>query len=271
MKVFKLLILFIFFIVLSCTLKAEALFYTYKVINPYSHDNYAFTEGLAFEDGFIYESTGIPGHSTLRKIDLKTGEIQLNIKLEDKYFGEGITIFKDKIAFITESSRTGFIYSLDSLKLINEFEYPTKGWGITWDKEFLIMSDGSDKLYYLDPDSFEKVRTLKVTDNGKPIHNINEMEYIKDEIWANVWPTDRIVRISPKDGKVLGWIECKALLSEEDKSQIGWSLIKGVQNPSIPLDQEACLNGIAYDSINDRIFVTGKLWPKMFEIKIIPD
>ncbi len=265
------LILVLLFIILSCTKKAEIPIYSYKVINSYPHDNYAFTEGLTYKDGFIYEGTGIPGHSTLRKINFKTGEIQLNIKLEDKYFGEGITIFKDKIAFITESSRIGFVYSLDSLQLIKEFEYPTKGWGITWDKKFLIMSDGSDKLYYLDPDSFEKVRELQVTDNGKPVNNINEMEYIKDEIWANIWPTDRVVRISPKNGKVVGWIDFKALLSEEDKNQIGWSLIEGVQKPSIPMNQEACLNGIAYDSINNRIFVTGKLWPKMFEVKIISD
>lgn len=271
MKVFQLLMFFLLIIFLSCIPKAGTPIYTYKVITSNPHDNYAFTEGLAYKDGFIYESTGIPGHSSLRKVNILTGEIQLNIKLEDKYFGEGITIFNDKIAFITESSRTGFVYSLDSLNFIKEFKYSTKGWGITWDNEFLIMSDGSDKLYYLDPDSFEKVKELKVTDNGKPVKNINEMEYIKDEIWANIWPTDRIVRISPKDGKVVGWIECKALLSEDDKSQIGWSLIEGVQKPSIPLNQEACLNGIAYDILNDRIFVTGKLWPKMFEIKIISD
>ncbi len=226
--------------------------YTYKVINTYPHDPHAFTQGLVFKDGFLYEGTGLRGQSTLRKVELETGSILQIYELPQKYFGEGITIYEDKIIQITWKSRVGFVYDEQTFALLQEFTYPTEGWGITHDGSQLIMSDGSATLYFWDPETFEEIGQIHVSDSGEPVTMLNELEYIKGEIYANVWQTDYIAQISPQTGEVLGWIDLEGLLTLEDYQQID------------------VLNGIAYDIENDRLFVTGKWWPTLFEIELIP-
>ncbi len=226
---------------------------TYKVINSYPHDTTAFTQGLAFADGVLYEGTGLRGLSTLRKVELETGDILQIRKIPNEEFGEGITIYEDKIIQLTWQSNLGYVYDRESFELIEEFNYPTEGWGITHDGNRLIMSDGSSYLYFLDPETFEEMGRVEVTDNGIPITRLNELEYVHGEIYANVWLTDRIVRIMPQTGQVKGWIELKGILSNEGGGE-----------------QEGVLNGIAHDAENERLFVTGKFWPKLFEIELIP-
>ena len=225
--------------------------YTYKILNTYPHDQKAFTEGLIFEDGYLYEGTGIQGESTLRKVDLETGEVLKVYRLPTQFFGEGVTIWEDTLIQLTWQSRIGFVYDKESFLLLREFTYPTEGWGITHDGKHLIMSDGTSTLYFLNPETFEEVRRIEVRDAGRLITHLNELEYIQGEIYANVWLTNRIARISPETGCVVGWIDLEGLLSTEDRLQ--------------PVD---VLNGIAYDATRDRLFVTGKYWPKLFEIKL---
>lgn len=227
--------------------------YTYEVIHEYPHDQDAFTQGLVFADGFLYEGTGLEGQSTLRKVDLATGEILQIYKLQNQYFGEGVAIFDDKIVQLTWQSNKGFVYDMESFNLLREFNYPTEGWGITYDGEHLIMSDGSSKLYFLDTETFEEVSSLSVYDSSGPVEEINELEYIKGEIYANVWLTDYILRINPQTGKVTAKADMTGLLNPEDQSE-----------------KTNVLNGIAYDAASDRLFVTGKLWPILFEIKLVP-
>lgn len=226
---------------------------TYKVVNTFPHDREAFTQGLAFEDGVLYEGTGREGRSELRKIELETGNVLQTHKLPDEFFGEGITVYGDNIIQLTYLSNIGFVYKKDTFELLREFNYPTAGWGITNDGKHLIMSDGTLKLYFLDPKTFEQVRQIEVYDRGVSVWWLNELEYVEGQIYANVWPTERIARISPETGRVLGWIDMKGLLTQQDYSR--------------PVD---VLNGIAYDKKNGRLFVTGKFWPKLFEIKLIP-
>ena len=228
--------------------------FTYKVINAYPHDRSAFTQGLAFADGVLYEGTGLRGLSTLRKVELETGNILQTRKLPNDDFGEGITIYEDKIIQLTWRSNVGYVYDRKSFELIEEFNYPTEGWGITYDGNRLIMSDGSSYLYFLDPETFEEIGRVEVVDNDIPITMLNELEYVHGEIYANVWLTDRIVRIMPQTGQVKGWIDLEGILSNEGVSE-----------------QDGVLNGIAHDAENERLFVTGKLWPKLFEIELIPD
>ena len=225
--------------------------YGYKIVNTYPHDRNAFTQGLVFDEGFLYEGTGICGESTLRNVQLETGKVLKSYPLPAKFFGEGITLFEDKLIQLTWQSRLGFVYDKDSFLLLREFEYPTEGWGITHDGKHLIMSDGTATLYFLNPDTFEEIKRIEVRDRGVPITNLNELEYIGGEIYANVWLTNRIAMVSPETGQVIGWIDLEGLLSEEDRSQ--------------PVD---VLNGIAYDAKHDRLFVTGKYWPKLFEIEL---
>jgi len=227
--------------------------YTYKVVKTYPHDPNAFTQGLVFENGLLYEGTGLNGHSTLRKVQLQTGSILQMHKLPDKFFGEGITIYKDRIIQLTYKSNVGFVYGKDSFKLLQSFNYPTEGWGITHDGKQIIMSDGTSTLYFLDPETFKQTGCIKVHDKGVPVSGLNELEYVKGEILANVWPTERIVIIAPRTGKVIGWINMNGLLKQQDSVQF--------------VD---VLNGIAYDAAGDRLFVTGKFWPKLFEIKLVP-
>ena len=226
---------------------------TYKVVNTYPHDRGAFTEGLVLDGGVLYEGTGLNGQSSLRRVDLESGQVLQSVALDPKYFGEGITVWDEQIVQLTWKSRVGFVYDKVSFKLLKSFRYPSEGWGLTHDDKSLIMSDGTPAIHFLDPVTFQETKRITVTDQGQPVLNLNELEYVGGEILANVWQTDRIVRISPENGQVIGWIDLSGLLSQADRQQ--------------PVD---VLNGIAYDAGYDRLFVTGKLWPKLFEIRLIP-
>jgi glutaminyl-peptide cyclotransferase len=228
--------------------------YAYTVVRSYPHDPKAFTQGLEFFDGFLYEGTGQKGRSAVRKVEIETGKIVQEERLHAQYFGEGITITQGKLFQLTWQDRTGFVYDARTLKFIRNFSYFGEGWGLAHDAQNLIMSDGTSTLRFLETTRFQERRRLKVTDAAVPVERLNELEYIRGEIWANVWETDFIVRISPKDGRVLGWIDLKGLQS----------------GPAVKLPPDAVLNGIAYDAQKDRIFVTGKLWPRLFEIRIKP-
>jgi glutamine cyclotransferase len=225
---------------------------SYTVVRSYPHDPKAFTQGLEYFDGFLYEGTGLKGRSSVRKVELESGKVVQEVTLHPQYFGEGITIAQGKIFQITWQDRTGFVYDVKTLKPIRNFSYFGEGWGLTHDAAGMIMSDGTSTLRFLELTRFQERRRLRVTDAAVPIERLNELEMIRGEIWANVWETDYIVRISPKDGRVLGWIDLKGLL--------GRSPVK--------LPPEAVLNGIAFDAQKDRIFVTGKLWPRVFEIRV---
>lgn len=229
-------------------------FYTYETIHTYPHNRDAFTQGLVFADSVLYEGTGINGSSSLRKVELKTGNILQIHALPPQVFGEGIAIVGDRIVQLTWQSGVAFVYAKDSFALQRQFSYTAEGWGLTYDGAYLIMSDGSPTLVYRDPQTFEEVGRIEVTDSNGPVSRLNELEYVKGEIYANVWQTDYIARISPQTGRVLGWINLRGLLSAEDRK--------------LPVD---VLNGIAYDPAGDRLFVTGKWWPRLFEIKLIPN
>ena len=222
----------------------------YEVVATFPHDKEAFTEGLQYYNGFLYESTGLNGQSHLRKVDLKTGKVLQNIDLANEYFGEGITIFNSKIYQLTYQTQVGFIYDLKSFKLLQQWKCMGEGWSLTNDGTNLIMSNGTEKIQYLDPNTMSAIRTIEVTSDGMPVLNVNELEYINGEIWANIWRTTRIARIDPQTGKVKGWLEMNGLLT------------------SAELQTVDVLNGIAYDKEHDKIFVTGKNWPKLFEIKV---
>jgi glutamine cyclotransferase len=228
-------------------------FYRYKVLNSYPHDSLAFTQGLVFEDGFLYESTGLYGRSTVRKVELETGKAMKLHKLPNNYFGEGLTIFRDKIIQLTWESRVGFVYDKNTFRLLSQFSYPTQGWGITHDGSRLIMSDGTSVLHFLDTETFKQIGQLEVFDADGPVNNINELEFVKGQIYANIWPTDRIAIISPQTGRVTGWVNLTGLFRP---TGLGASAM-------VP-------NGIAYAPQADRLFVTGKLWPTVFEIELIP-
>jgi glutamine cyclotransferase len=224
----------------------------YRIVNTYPHDPRAFTQGLVFADDLLYEGTGLRGQSSLRKVDLKTGNILLNRPLSAQFFGEGITIYGNHIIQLTWRARVGFVYDRQTFQLLDTFTYPTEGWGITHDGRSFIMSDGTSTLYLLDPQTFQEVGRLEVHTRDGPVSRLNELEYVQGEIYANVWKTDRIARISPETGEVVGWINLEGLLRPEDRNR-----------------RVDVLNGIAYDVKNDRLFVTGKLWPKLFEIELV--
>jgi glutaminyl-peptide cyclotransferase len=228
-------------------------YYTYEIVNQFPHDPEAFTQGLVYKDKWLYESTGLYGRSSLRHVDLETGEVVQIHTLPDQYFGEGLTIWEDRIIQLTWRENTGFIYDKDSFELLDTFTYPTEGWGLTHDGQQLIMSDGSDTLYFLDPNTFAENGRIQVRDErGDPVVRLNEMAYIEGEIYANVWMTNQIVRIDPATGYVTGWIDLSGIL--DDVPLTG------------PVD---VLNGVAYDAENGRLFVTGKLYPRLFEIRLI--
>lgn len=227
--------------------------YTYKIVETYPHDQEAFTQGLVFENGVLYEGTGLYGDSTLRKVELESGEILQIHRLEDDFFGEGITIYDNRIIQLTWKSKLGFVYDMDSFEPLQEFGYSTEGWGITHDGKHLIMSDGTSTLYFLNPETFKETSRIEVRDNGIPINGLNELEYVKGRIYTNIWLTEKIAIIAPQSGQVVGWVDLKGLLNLQDRGRT----IK-------------VLNSIAYDAVNDRLFVTGKLWPKLFEIKLVP-
>ncbi len=226
--------------------------YSYEVINSYPHDPRAYIQGLVFEDGVLYEGTGRRGQSTLRKVDLETGQLLQMIDLPPELFGEGIVIYGDRIIQLTWQARVGFVYDKATFQPLRTFEYPTEGWGITHDGQRLIMSDGTATLYFWDPETLEEIGRIEVLDNGRPVTRLNELEFIQGEVYANVWKTDRIARIDPETGRVVGWVDLTGLLGPEDRPE-----------------PEAVLNGIAYDPEQDRLFVTGKLWSKLFEIALV--
>jgi glutamine cyclotransferase len=227
--------------------------YKFKILNIYPHDQNAFTQGLFFEEGFLYEGTGLNGQSALRKINLKTGDILKIHKLPQEFFGEGIVLYNDKIIQLTWKSHVGFVYDKNSFKLLGTFFYPTEGWGITYDGKQLIMSDGTANLYFLNPETLKVTRRIEVRDQNIPVTKLNELEYVRGEIFANVWLTNRIARIDPQSGRVTGWIDLKGLSPFKDSD-----------------NEMKALNGIAYDANNNRLFVTGKLWPNIYEIKLVP-
>lgn len=226
--------------------------YSYKVINVYPHDVSSFTQGLVYENGFLYEGTGLRGKSSLRKVELETGNVLQIRNLPERIFGEGITVYDNKIIQLTWHSGVGFIYDRDSFVLLDNFTYQNQGWGITHDGHRLITSDGTSIIRFRDPESFREIGRIQVYDHNGPIENLNELEYVNGQIYANVWKTDRIAIIAPETGQVTGWID-----------------LQGLYVPEGPLKPVDALNGIAYDSENDRLFVTGKLWPKLYEIEII--
>lgn len=228
--------------------------FSYKIIDVFPHDPEAFTQGLVWEDGFLYEGTGLYGDSSLRKVELETGKILQLYQLSDDFFGEGITIFKERIYQLTWKEQIGFIYDADSFQLLETFSYSHEGWGITHDEKYLIISDGSPVLHFVDPLTFQEVKQVKVHDRQTPVYRINELEYIKGKIFANIWQTDLIAIISPESGEVFAWADLSDIL----------------ENVNIKINQPIdVLNGIAYDSLNDRLFVTGKWWPVIFQIEII--
>lgn len=224
----------------------------YRVLHAYPHDSNAFTQGLVYVDGHLYESTGLNGHSTLREDDLETGRVLREVDVPSRYFAEGLTDWGSTLVQLTWKAHIGFVYDRATFRLLKTFQYPWEGWGLTQDGKHLIMSDGTETIHFLDPNTFEQVQSIRVTDRGKPVQNLNELEYIHGEIYANVWMTNHIARISPETGKVLGWINLAGIL------------------PSVEVrDEGAVLNGIAYDAAHNRLFVTGKLWPRLFQIQVV--
>jgi glutamine cyclotransferase len=240
-----------------CNCLASAAFaqttYTYRVIHTYPHDSNAFTQGLIYLNGHLYESTGLPGHSSLREEDLESGRILKYQTLSSRYFGEGLTNWGNTLVQLTWQNHTALVYDVNTFRFLRTFHYPYEGWGLTQDGKDLILSDGSSKLYFLNPATFHEVRRITVTDHGSPVDQLNELEFIHGEIYANIWHKNRIAQIAPESGKVVGWIDLTGLLP-----------------PGSVSDPEAVLNGIAYDAVHDRLFVTGKLWPKIFEIRLVP-
>jgi glutaminyl-peptide cyclotransferase len=252
--VIRTLLLAIALFVCSCSSAPtpEVQEYTYEVVHTYPHDPGAFTEGLFYLNGFLYEGTGMEHESSIRKVRLETGQVVQKYEIPDQYFGEGIINWKDRLIELTYKSQVGFVYDLAGFQVHKQFEYPGEGWALTQDGKRLIMSDGTPELRFWNPETLQEIGRLTVTEYGQPLKNINELEWIKGEIFANVWTTNRIVRIDPATGKVTGSIDLTGLLSPDDAAQ---------GEPDV-------LNGIAYDSKGDRLFVTGKRWPKLFEIRL---
>ena len=227
--------------------------YGYRVVHTYPHDLNAFTEGLFYQDGFLYESTGLDGHSSVRKVKLETGQVVDRANLPPELFGEGIAPWGDKLIGLTWKTQLGYVLRLDGFDTVGQFNYPGEGWGLTRDDTELVMSDGTPDIRFLNPNTLIETHRIHVTAQGKPVDQLNELEWVEGEIYANIWQTDRIARIDPKTGEVVGWIDCKGLLSMKD---------------FIP-DHTDVLNGIAYDPATRRLWITGKFWPKVFEIKLV--
>jgi len=230
--------------------QAKTPVYGYTVVNSYPHDPHAFTQGLIFRDGVLYESTGLNGQSTLRKVRLETGEVLQRQVVDARYFAEGMTDWGNRLIQLTYTTKIGFVYDISSFALQRTFDYTGQGWGLTHDSKRLIMSDGTPALRFLDPESLREIGRVIVKDGSKPIENLNELEWVKGEILANVWLTDRIAIISPESGRVTAWLD-----------------LAGIRGP-VRSGTDDVLNGIAYDATRDRLFVTGKLWPRLFEIRI---
>jgi len=225
--------------------------YGYKVVHTYTHNRDAFTQGLVYDNGVLFEGTGQETGSSLREEELETGRVLRQLNLDDALFGEGIALYKDRLYQVTWKSKIGFVYNKSDFKLINKIYYSTEGWGLTTINDRIVMSDGTNILYFFEPEMFTVTSKIEVYDNEKKVDQLNELEYINGEIWANIWTTDIIARIDPASGKVLAYIDLKNILPKTDRTE----------------DTDV-LNGIAYDSTAKRIFVTGKRWPKLFEIKL---
>ena len=235
-----------------CALDPTTPIFGYQIVQEFPHDPSAFTQGLIYEGGDLYEGTGLNGRSGLRYVDLETGTVLDSTPLDATYFGEGITLFNDKIYQLTWQNQKGFIYDKATLDQVGTFSYTTEGWGLTHDGSRLILSDGTPTIYFLDPQTLAVTGQISVNDNGKPLNRLNELEYIDGFIYANIWMTDCIARIDPTTGLVASYIDLSGLLATP------------------PTDSNAVLNGIAYDAANDRFLVTGKLWPTLFEVDLIP-
>ncbi len=227
--------------------------YTYEVVKVYPHDKEAFTQGLVFENNFFYEATGLKGESSIRKVQVGTGDIIQSYSVDPQIFGEGITIFGDKIIQLSWQNYTGFVYDKKSFQLLAKFNYSTEGWGLTNNGKHLIMSDGTNKIYFLDSESYSEIYRIEVYDNKGMVDQLNELEFIDGKIYANIYQTDKIAKIDPATGKVFAYIDLSGILPDKDR-------IRG---------ETDVLNGIAYDFDNKKLFVTGKKWPKLFEIKLI--
>ncbi len=255
MKAFASLVA-VLFLAASCATAAEeraAPTFGFEVIHAYPHDPNAFTQGLIFLDGTLYESTGLNGRSTVRKVQLETGKVLQQAVVDSVYFAEGMTNWGPDLIQLTYKNQRGFVYDRASFKIKQRFSYEGEGWGLTQDGKRLIMSDGSAQLRFIDPVSLQETGRVTVKDGARPVTELNELEFVHGEILANIWMTDRIARISPATGQVTGWIDLKGLMKSSELSSL-----------------DAVLNGIAYDPAGDRLFVTGKLWPKLFEIKLVP-
>ncbi len=236
----------------SSAVQRKTPLYGYQVVHVYPHDHSAFTQGLEYRGGFLYEGTGLNGRSSVRKVDLATGKVLQQINVERQYFGEGITLLDQRLIELTWQAQRGFIYDLATFRRVGTFDYPGEGWGLTHDSRQVYMSDGSARIRCWNPMTLQEIRRINVHDGTTQIDQLNELEYVRGEIYANVWQTNRIARINPADGRVVGWIDLTGLLSAGEASE-------GAD----------VLNGIAYDSLGDRLFVTGKLWPKLYEIKLV--
>ena len=234
------------------TIPPRVVNYGFEVIKVYPHDPGAFTQGLLYHNGYLYESTGLNGQSSLRQVDLATGEVRRRVDLADTYFAEGLALHNRKLYQLTWQSRLGFIYDLDSFQLLRTFNYRGEGWGLTVGGGLLILSDGSSRLRFIDPETLDLRREVDVLEGERPVNQLNELEFVNGAIWANIWQSDRLVQINPETGKVMGWVNLGGLLPAEDRQ-------RGVD----------VLNGIAWDEDGPRLFVTGKLWPKLFEIRLI--
>ena len=232
---------------------ASVSYFTPEVVHVWPHDRQAFTQGLLFRNGALLESTGLYGQSSLREVELESGRILKEISVPAEYFAEGLTVIGDKAYQVTWKNQKGFIYDPDTFRLLGEFKYDGEGWGLTTDGHVLILSDGTNRVRFIDPTTFAVVRSISVTLNGKPVDQLNELEYVRGEIFANIWQTNRIVRIDAATGAVRGVIDCTGLLPNIDRA------------PNTDV-----LNGIAYDAAHDRLILTGKFWPKLFEVRLKP-
>jgi glutamine cyclotransferase len=244
--------LVISFLTALSVIQAAAPEYGYKIVHVYPHDKTSFTEGLEYRGGFLYESTGLEGKSVLRKVRLETGQQLQEIRLSPQIFGEGITILNSKIFQLTYKTEIGYVYDFATFKQQSTFKYQGEGWSLTNDGSQIYMDDGSSQIRVWDPATLQEKKRIKVHDGLRPIVELNELEWVRGEIYANIWKTDRIARIAPADGHVTGWIDLKGILPTSDR------------------EGADVLNGIAYDAEGDRLFVTGKQWPKLFEIKLVP-
>ena len=224
--------------------------YTYDIKNKYPHDNTAFTQGLVIDNGVLFESTGKYGSSSLRRVNLENGNVQQQVLLPIQYFGEGLTVVNDTLVQLTWKSNTGFIYDKETFRLLGNFSYSTQGWGLTYNGRELILSDGTSNVYFLDPVTFQKIRQINVYDGNTTVTNINELEYVNGDLYANIWLQQKIAIINPQIGRVKGWIDLTGIYQSNNIDKV--------------------LNGIAYDSQTNKLFITGKDWPNLYQITITP-